>query len=171
VCAFGRGACYSGGLSPGAIFRVSFLMRTHYIAVQFASGFAWGSLQRRIWTLLWYGNVSRPRRNGPRKNGSGEATAINTPCTANIGLKRGVMRRSFKRCRPRQIRIRAGFSGTRRQRPADSLVLLRNPVTGIAGCCARAPRGAMPRREAWLRIFVVGCSLPCSGVPKFPGGH
>src|SRR5262245_14473217 len=35
---------------------------------------------------------------------------------------------------------------------------------------APAPRAAMqpPRRQAWLRIFVVGCSLPCD--PPV-GGH
>src|SRR5262245_30177389 len=36
---------------------------------------------------------------------------------------------------------------------------------------ATAPRAAMPppcRREAWLRVFVVGCSLPCD--PPV-GGH
>src|SRR6516225_3439439 len=35
---------------------------------------------------------------------------------------------------------------------------------------ARAPRAAtpLPRRQAWLRIFVVGCSLPCD--PPV-GGH
>jgi hypothetical protein len=49
------------------------------------------------------------------------------------------------------------------------LVLARRAITGTAGS-VRAPRAAMPsrRREAWLRIFVVRCSLPCDPPA---GGH
>ena len=48
-----------------------------------------------------------------------------------------------RRCGPRRSRLRSGLGGTR-PRDAGSVEatpLLRNPITGIVGCCARAASG------------------------------
>src|SRR5262245_28173446 len=85
-----------------------------------------------------------------------------------------------------QVQARAGISdGSGRQssaneilpqwqRPEINMIVPHQPAhrcDARAAAAARAPRAAtrLPRRrEAWLRIFVVECSLPCD---PLVGGH
>ena len=53
--------------------------------------------------------------------------------------------------RPRYSRCPSGLGGTRADVPGSRQAIwgLRNPITGIAGCCARAASGhVLPRRRA-----------------------